>query len=771
MALVAKTNADGIGYIGAGSTLDGTVFENGTKYIADTIPGFVNGKIGAEKYSRPALSASTDFDTVTTIGVHPMPTSPTNVTTQHAPTNQAGALVVANVGTSIIQTYQTLQASGVVAWSRIKTAAWSEWHREGLHLKKALSTSSNLDTLTTAGVWWINSGSTATTLGIPGQSSGIFEVFPYESLVIQRYTTADRAVYLRTQVSGGWTAWGATGTPYMGTRNTIDDIVRPGRYDIVSNTTAQGLGLPTSGVIEHIPFGSSSALQVFYASKPTILIRLKLTAGWSAWKDLLGGGTASGSGTGSGFKRIPLAQSLGQSVADAWATASWRVPVQYNAPIGRFRVHIQNINPRFGTTRGGADFTGVAIADHTGNGTGANFKTVSGAFTLPSDGTEWVSPWISEDIGGNKSKLLSFGYTAAAAPFALGGFGYRTATPGDYTVATPGTLESAGHVPFFVWLEAETPATTPVIAVYGDSISVGSGATRPVFDSTLSVHARKVGALPVHYAASGDFMGDWEANPEHFKWNVWKDLDRPDSVLMSMGNNDVFDSAAPSTAELQRRFGVVSDIMADKVSATQYATTITPRDAVTDGRETTRREYNTWLKTRPGRVRDAFDYVAVVSTDDETLIPSLTTDGIHFNSAGYEAIAGAIVRPVTTEPLATVVKDTGWRKVTPPAGVTGNVFMRRKGDEVHMMFNQVVTTTAGNVTVYALPVGFQPQSISGANWRNGVVMDDNDTTRCMVSYFSGNMRFLNMLTSKQYGGYINFICADTWPATLPGTAV
>lgn len=116
-------------------------------------------------------------------------------------------------------------------------------------------------------------------------------------------------------------------------------------------------------------------------------------------------------------------------------------------------------------------------------------------------------------------------------------------------------------------------------------------------------------------------------------------------------------------------------------------------------------------------------------------------------------------------------KDTGWRQVTPPTGVTGNIFIRRYGRDVHIMFHQLATTTAGNITVYALPMGFRPQTISGANWRNGTIQDDAGTSMRQASYFNGNMRVLSMEASKQYGGYFTYITSDAWPTALPGTAV
>ncbi|WP_431695597.1 hypothetical protein [Kocuria rhizophila] len=115
-----------------------------------------------------------------------------------------------------------------------------------------------------------------------------------------------------------------------------------------------------------------------------------------------------------------------------------------------------------------------------------------------------------------------------------------------------------------------------------------------------------------------------------------------------------------------------------------------------------------------------------------------------------------------------VVADTGWRKLPLLSNTTGNVFMRRAGTQVHMMFHAVSTSTAGNVTVATLPTGFKPEPVANANWRNGVVVDDAGTSARVTSYYGGTMRILSMESGKGYGGYINFITNEPWPSTLPG---
>lgn len=117
--------------------------------------------------------------------------------------------------------------------------------------------------------------------------------------------------------------------------------------------------------------------------------------------------------------------------------------------------------------------------------------------------------------------------------------------------------------------------------------------------------------------------------------------------------------------------------------------------------------------------------------------------------------------------------NSGWRNVSTllEAGITGNVFISRQGNDVHMMFHNLTTATEGNRDIYLLPVGWRPTAVSGANWRNGTLATDNGDTVRQASFFNNRMRILSMPTGKQLGGYIIFRVPPTLPTgTPPGAA-
>ena len=114
--------------------------------------------------------------------------------------------------------------------------------------------------------------------------------------------------------------------------------------------------------------------------------------------------------------------------------------------------------------------------------------------------------------------------------------------------------------------------------------------------------------------------------------------------------------------------------------------------------------------------------------------------------------------------------DTGWRNVSGQLepGVTGNIFVSRVGQTIHMMLHNVSTANAGHINLISLPTGFRPFQMSGANWRNTALTTDNGDTVRVSSYHNGFMRILNMPTGKSFGGSISVVAESAWPTTLPG---
>lgn len=444
----------------------------------------------------------------------------------------------------------------------------------------------------------------------------------------------------------------------------LDDLTTPGAYPFWSGVLNAPSDLSgTVYVTQLLTTAGAVAQTVQLAFSPSTAgsrmdIRFSGSVGWAAWDRLDAGdltpGAAGGAGgptvTPAGFKTVPLALTVGGGIT-SWSTTSGgvRLPVQFAAPVQRWRVHFRNINPREGTPQTATVSIPYVVLGRAGSMGYTYLETPEIATDLVGSG-DLMTPWQNSPLAANEEYLLGYTWTTTAsgtAPRQVVGGGWTTAYGGTAFRSNSAPVTATVSMPLDVWIEAEVAPDVPVVAAFGDSLASGVGATLPVFDSWLSQWCRAHGALPVHYSASGDTMAGW-SDSEHYKWRRWQHLTRPDAAIHAMGNNDVFGGATLDA--LKTRRATTMSILSALVSSTIYTATITPRTSSTGAEEAVRRSYNTWLKRTPDAARDAFDFVPAISRDDENISPGFDSDGIHLNTAGYAAVAGTINRPVVYSP-------------------------------------------------------------------------------------------------------------------------
>lgn len=589
----------------------------------------------------------------------------------------------------------------------------------------------------------------------------------------------ETGIYYRYKGSAYWSGWERI-DGIGAIKQSIDSLAdmndaEIGSVHAFSDATLNGPERGSGTVLTFGLFAASNKQQIafIYGSTPEIWTRFCGSTGWSnAWVRVDAGAVTlpelSGSSS-SGLKVIPLALTVGGSPPSRSETTHGgvRMPVQFAADVTRYRVHMRNINPRVGTPgQGTVTVHNVWIGDHKGGGliTGS-YSPLSGE--MVSTGGDMVTPWITTPIEANHRYLITYQWTATEPTHAVVGGGWTTADVAD-AASNGGTTTLDSSLPLDVWIEAETPAETPVIAAFGDSLSSGVGAALPVYDSWLSAYCRAHGALPVHYTASGDTMQGW-ADSTHYKWTRWQELDRPDSVVSHMGSNDVFGGTDLATLQ-DRRAHSLSQLRA-LVSPVVYSATIMPRSGETGAMEDVRRAYNSWLLTMPDESRDTFDFVPVVSSDDETIMPEYDSDSIHLNRAGYAALADSIARPISSSPEAD--KTTGWRNITHPDLTAGKVQFRRVGNDVEMVWDGAVFGTLEGLTVLEgiVPEGF---IIDGRVWipfttvpiygpALGVRLYDQSTRE------PGTLQIFGLAAGDSLRMFATWKTTSQFPTTLPGT--
>ncbi|MFJ2144153.1 SGNH/GDSL hydrolase family protein [Glutamicibacter sp. NPDC087831] len=493
--------------------------------------------------------------------------------------------------------------------------------------------------------------------------------------------------------------------------------------------------------------------------------------GWSRWNKIKwdNGETneaQDSANKASGFKTLPLILTAGRGGGEALAPLSANVEYDVNLSpaihVSRYRLAIRDGNPRWGT------FTAQRIALSN-----ISFGGVQKLTSMATDSTGAItySRWFEGDFGN-----LKFDYVAPQQPRYIIGGGKLNGT-------------RRTEMPFELWLEVEVPANTPAIGLVGDSNSVGVNTTIPIHDAWMSIYCRNMGFFPVLYGHSGD--GTSQAQTvDHYKWNRWNHLDRPDMVVHANGANDIPSTEGGVTlAQLQdwaRAEWAISD---EKISKNKHAAVIKSRASGINN--TVRVQYNNWIKSKPDPIRDWQDIASPVTANDAggLLAQYISSDNIHMNTAGQTAIATSGLKVMTVrtglvfnQTAGRTVKawdylnqreqliygDTGERRMTDPAFAGGSLDISRQGNLVTLNIVALKFFGTGTVSLSNfIPVGFRPRYVvleSAAKYWS----TDTDGTARVTS--SGTFMVPNVQASTQISLAVTWRTDDPWPTTLPGTA-
>lgn len=485
---------------------------------------------------------------------------------------------------------------------------------------------------------------------------------------------ADFAVTTRAEIETR-VAEGNFVKPFSGVGGDFNDLTTPGLHGYWSDWANRPSD--TSGTVFVLPApqggtsGARGQIAFPYGSGAGIWYRFSGASGetWSSWTQLDAGAVeiaenGGGGSSASAMKRVPLILTAATATGSESSTGgAIRFPIHYGAGINRWRVHVSNHNHASGASfTGGGNISGMWFGPGFNGAFTSTPTQVAWPMTIPDNGSDAVTPWISTPIPANTQNMLSIGwYSTSETKVRTAGGGWVSVSSASASAQSGTGYVLANAMPYDWWIEAEVPATTPTVAGYGDSITAGTGTDLLVYSSWLSQYGRKEGILPVHWAYPGSGMILW-MSPGDQKWSRWADMDKADAVIHFMGQNDL--GTAESAAVMQERFETTLPMVKTFISPNVSVATITPHANKTEAQNTVRREYEDYLRTLPLGVRDLFDFAAAVSSDDIALKPEYRggagTDELHPNAAGGLAMANAITRKVTAEnPVNTYLTARG----------------------------------------------------------------------------------------------------------------
>ena len=577
--------------------------------------------------------------------------------------------------------------------------------------------------------------------------------------------------------------------------------VAVGAWNVAARGHAVRLGLPMDyGSLQVMSIGNSKT--AFFIGQTTgMWINASNGTTWGEWQQISDSdGASAGNGT-AGLKTVAMALTAG-SALDGVA-GRYRILTQVTAPVVRWRIHVESHRLVWDTTRA---FTlgNVYIGNHSGNGAMSGQQQIKSGNSTVAAGDEWVSPWMDASLLSNE--------TLVDLEVAGSGLFRSQATSWVYQ---NGSWTSSKDSPVSIWVELETFDQVPVVGMIGDSTGAGQGADRPVFDSALYIAARKHGFVPMAYVYPGSSMQSMNDYDLHI-FQRWAHLDKPDSVIIQSGSNDIHGGA--STSELQSRFVSLVET-AEKISPVVIGATVKARYPNSGEYQTTLNAHNNFVKTRANGTRDYVDFYQALSPTG-TVAAADAADAAHLTTSGHQKLATAfdsvtVSRPAWINTVAGSFAGTGSPegKVTAPVGstytdsaatagairwikatgagntgwlveygdtglrdisnlllnATGSISIQRIGQVVYLNAKGITpasTLGSGSTFLGDLPVGFRPMErrdfATMSTIKDGV-------SRSMFQFPSGAMGVWVPSTTDKYLFQHTWLTANAWPTSLPGT--
>ena len=111
-------------------------------------------------------------------------------------------------------------------------------------------------------------------------------------------------------------------------------------------------------------------------------------------------------------------------------------------------------------------------------------------------------------------------------------------------------------------------------------------------------------------------------------------------------------------------------------------------------------------------------------------------------------------------------QKTGWRKIAPEAGWSGDTYISRRADKVRIIFDGISATATGASIALILPTGFRCSAPPTVSER---FLLHNTSSAGRRGYVSTNaLSVVAQTAGEPLYGSTEFFTEDIWPSTLPG---
>jgi lysophospholipase L1-like esterase len=340
-------------------------------------------------------------------------------------------------------------------------------------------------------------------------------------------------------------------------------------------------------------------------------------------------------------KRVTMSLGTPNTFAAAGAVSAWaeRYPIHTPVKTTRWRLRVANkhllhnapavdLSQPFTLSDIYMGEAAVAAPSWRFNGSyaAAPQKVLSGG-SIPTDGSEWVSEWVTDpqhQFNPDKAKLVGMALTATASgsggALVAGHHAFRNVAGGaNGTVAVQsGAGYSGNSTALDKRIEYEFVGDEKIGLFIGASseegynlVAAGAGYEMiGVYEAWPGVYGMRNRVAWLNAAVSGAVGGAF-TNPNAWQYKRF-DLEttKPDFAVICMGGNSIISGGITTLTGLQNELGAVITALLSLGINRYYISTILPCGLLdADAKEILRKSYNDWIRTCP------LDAVGVLDVD------------------------------------------------------------------------------------------------------------------------------------------------------------